>query len=71
MKKLLIVAVAICVFLSLGAECDAPTTSPGVPGEIIIRYSATTASQIGMFTAEAGSIYLILVPTCINQRKNV
>lgn len=60
MNRLLIVALAAIVVFSLGAECEAPTASPGVPAEIIIRYSATTARSIGFLAPEAGYIYLIL-----------
>lgn len=66
MKRLLIVALAICSFFSLGGACEAPTASPPADSttgeaEIIIRYSATTASQIGSWSvAKPGHVYLIV-----------
>ena len=60
MKKLLMVVLTTSLLISLGAECEAPTALPGVPGEIIIRYSATTATHIGFFTPQPGYTYLIV-----------
>ena len=66
MKILLVAALVVFAFFSLGADCEAPTTSPPADSttgeaEIVIRYSATTASQVGSWSvAKPGHVYLIV-----------
>ena len=66
MKRLLMTILVVCAFFSLGGNCEAPTASPPADStteqaEIIIKYSATTASQIGSWSvAKPGHIYLVV-----------